>query len=183
MEIQTIWVFDLAKSSIPPKTDPDLIRDHVPADTEALIELARTVYTSIPHRFHVDSHLSSKDSNELWVEWMRNACSGQMADHIAVAENNGQAIGYSTMKYHDDHDGLCNARIAEFGLGAMSPDFRNRGILTDMMIHNLEWLSHRQANFAFVGTQGNNIPPQRAWLRVGFKPATMRLTLHFWADD
>ncbi len=183
MEIQTIWIFDLTKSPIPPKTDPDLIRDYVPADEEVLIELARTVYTPIPHRFHVDSHLSAKAGNELWVEWMRNACSGQLADHIAVAESNGQAIGYSTMRYHGDHDGLCNARIAELGLGAMSPDFRNRGIVTDVVIHHLEWLNHRQADFAFVGTQGNNIPPQRVWLKIGFKPAMMRLTLHFWADD
>jgi len=183
MEIQTIWIFDLSQSSIPPKTSSDLIRDFEPADTERLIELARTVYTSIPHRSHMDSNLSPKAGNELWVEWIRNACSGQLADHIAVAESNGEIIGYSTMKYHSDHDGLCNAQIAELGLGGMAPDFRNRGIVTDVVIHNLEWLERHQADFCFVGTQGNNIPPQRVWLKVGFKPATMRITLHHWTGD
>jgi ribosomal protein S18 acetylase RimI-like enzyme len=183
MEIQTIWIFDLTKWSIPPKTNPDLVRDFGPADTEALIELARTAYAPIPHRFHVDPHLSPKASNELWTEWIRNACSGQLADHIVVAESNGEAIGYSTMKYYGDHDGLCNARIAQLDLGAMSPGFRNRGIVTDVVIHHLEWLERRQADFGLVGTQGNNIPPQRVWLKVGFKPSMMRLTLHHWADD
>lgn len=183
MEIQTIWIFDLTKWSIPPKTNPDLIRDFEPADTEALVELARTAYAPIPHRFHVDPRLSPKASSELWAEWIRNACSGQWADHIAVAESNGEAIGYSTMKYYGDHDGLCNARIAQLDLGAMSPDFRNRGIITDVVIHHLEWLERRQADFGLVGTQGNNIPPQRVWLKIGFKPAMMRLTLHYWADD
>jgi len=183
MEIQTIWLFDLARSPIPPKTNPDLIRDFEPADTEALINLARTAYAPIPHRFHVDSHLSRKVSTELWTEWVRNACSGKLADHIAVAESDGEIIGYSTMKYRGDHNGLCNARIAQLDLGAMSPDFRNRGIVTDVVIHHLEWLKRHQADFGFVGTQGNNIPPQRVWLKVGFKPATMRLTLHYWASD
>ncbi|RLC91247.1 MAG: hypothetical protein DRI79_03320 [Chloroflexi bacterium] len=183
MEIQTIWIFNLTKSPIPPKANPHLVRDFEPTDTEALIKLARTVYAPIPHRSHVDPHLSPKAGNELWVEWIRNACSGQLADHIAVAESNGEIIGYSTMKYHSDHDGFCNARIAELGLGAMAPNFRNRGIVTDVVIHNLEWLEHRQADFCFVGTQGNNIPPQRVWLKVGFKPAMMRLTLHYWTND
>jgi GNAT superfamily N-acetyltransferase len=183
MEILTTWMFDLAKSTIPSKREPDVVRDSKPADTESLIELARSVYTPIPDRFHVDPHLSPKASNELYAEWMRNSCSGQLADHIAVAENNGAAIGYSTMKYFGDHDGLCNARIAQLGLGGMTPDFRNRGLVTDLVVHNLEWLHLRQADYCFVGTQGNNVPPQRVWLKVGFKPITMAVTFHYWVDD
>jgi RimJ/RimL family protein N-acetyltransferase len=183
MEILTLWLFNLAKSSIPPKRDPDLVRDFEPGDAESLIELARTAYTTTPDRFHVDPHLSPKASDELYVEWIRNSCSGELADHIAVADSGGEAIGYATLKYFGDHDGLCNARIAALGLGAISPDFRNQGLVTDLVIRNLEWLKRRQADFCFVGTQGNNIPPQRVWLKIGFKPAMAALTLHYWADD
>jgi GNAT superfamily N-acetyltransferase len=183
MEIQTIWLFDLNGSSIPCKTNSDLIRDSRPADTESMIELARKAYASIPHRSYVDPHFSAKANNGVWAEWMRNACSGQLADHVAVAESGGEVIGYSTLRYHADHSGLCNARIGELGLGAMSPDSRNRGISTDLVIHNLQWLRRREADYCFVGTQGNNIPPQRVWLKAGFKPATMRLTLHHWTDE
>jgi GNAT superfamily N-acetyltransferase len=183
MEITTTWLFDLAQSPIPPKRYPELVRDFEPGDTEALIELAGSVYAPIPGRFRVDPHLSSRASNELYAEWVRNSCSGQLADHIAVAESDGRAVGYATMKYFGDHDGLCNARMAQLLLGGMSPDFRNRGIVADLVIHNLEWLHRRQADFSFVGTQGNNIPPQRVWLRVGFKPAMMSLSLHYWMDE
>jgi RimJ/RimL family protein N-acetyltransferase len=62
----------------------------------------------------------------------------------------------------------------------MSPSFRNKGIVTDVVIHQLEWLKAQGGDACFVGTQANNIPPQRVWLRIGFKPATMRLTLHHW---
>jgi RimJ/RimL family protein N-acetyltransferase len=183
IEILTTWIFDFAKSPVPAKQQPELIRDFRPNDGEALIELARTVYSAMPDRFHLDAHLSAQASDELYAEWMRNSCSGQMADHIAVAEMDGVAVGYSTLKYFGDYDGLCNARIARLGLGAMAPQSRNGGLVTDALIHHLEWLDQRQADFCLVGTQGNNIPPQRVWLRVGFKPATVELYLHFWIDD
>ena len=182
VEVSTTWMFDLTQSPIPPKRHPDMIRDFQLDDTEALIELARAVYTPTPDRFHMDPHLSSKASDELYAEWMRNSCSGQLADHIAVAESDGKAVGYATLRHYGDHDGFCNVRIAQLGLGGMLPDFRNRGIVTDLVIHNLEWLDRRQADFCFVGTQGNNIPPQRVWLKIGFKPATMAITLHYWAN-
>ncbi len=180
VEVLTTWLFDFARSSLPAKRQPEMARDFVPTDTEELIELARAVYTPIPDRFHVDPHLSSRAS-DLYAEWIRNSCSGKLADHIAVAESDGRVIGYATMKYHGDHDGLCNARIGQLGLGAMMPEFRNRGLVSDLVIHNLEWLDRHQADYVYVGTQGNNIPPQRLWLRVGFKPATTALALHFWA--
>jgi ribosomal protein S18 acetylase RimI-like enzyme len=183
MEILTTWLFDFTRSSIPPTRNPELVRDFEPADAQSLIELARTVYTPIPDRFHVDPHLSSKASNELYAEWIRNSCTGQLADHISVAESDGKTVGYATLKYLGDHDGLCNARIAQLGLGAMSPGFRDQGFVTDLVIHNLEWLNRRQAAFCFVGTQGNNIPPQRVWLKAGLKPATMSLTLHYWEGN
>lgn len=183
MEILTTWLFDFAKSPIPHKRNQNQVRDFEPADTELLLELARSVYAPTPNRFHMDPHLSSKASNELYAEWMCNSCSGQLADHIAVAESDGKAIGYVTVKYAGDHDGLCNARIAQLSLVAMSPDFRSRGLVTDLVIHNLEWLNRHRTDFCFVGTQGNNIPPQRVWLKAGFKPAMMALTLHYWMND
>lgn len=183
VESLTTWVFEFARSPIPPKQYPDLIRDFRPADAETLIELARTVYATTQDRFHADPHLSSKASSELYAEWVRNSCSGQLADHVSVAEVNGKPVGYSTLKYFGDFEGHCNVRIAQLGLGAMSPECRGSGLATDILIHHLEWLNQRHADYCLVGTQCNNIPPQRVWLRLGFKPATTWLTLHFWTDD
>jgi GNAT superfamily N-acetyltransferase len=181
MEILTTWIFDLSRWPIPPQRNQDLTRNAEPADTASLIELARTVYAPIPDRFHVDPQLSSKASNELYAQWMQNSCCGHLADHISVAESEGQVVGYSTLRYFSDHNGACNARVAQLGLGGVSPEFRQRGIVTDLVIHNLKWLACHQADFCFVGTQGNNVPPQRVWLKIGFKPVTMSLTLHYWA--
>lgn len=183
MEVLTTWVFDLTQSSIPSKTSPEMVRDFTARDTEALIKLARRAYTPTPDRFHMDPRLSLGASDDLYAEWMRNSCSGQLADHVAVAESGGETIGYSTMKYHGNHNGLCNAWFGELGLGAVSPGCRNRGLVTDVVIHQLEWLRLHRGDYCFVGTQGNNIPPQRVWLKIGFKPATMSVTLHHWRDN
>ena len=183
VEALTTLVFDLAKGRISPIRHPDLVRDFEPADTEALVELSRTVYTPLPDRFHMDPRLSPKASDEMYAEWVRNSCSGQLADHIAVAESDGEVVGYITMKYFGDHDGLCNRRIAQWVLGAVSPGFRGLGLIDDLVSHNLEWLKRRQADYCFFGTQGNNIPTQNGAVRLGFKPVSLALTLHYWADD
>lgn len=183
MEIRMTWIFDLARSAIPPKRNPDVTRDFRSSDTESLIGLARTAHASMPGRFQKDPRLSTAATNELYAEWMRNSCSGQMADVIAVAESADGPIAYATMKYMGDHDGLCNARIGELGLGAALPQFRNQGLVTDLIIHNLEWLKGQNGDFCIVATQGNNIPSQKLWPKAGFTPALMQLTLHYWSID
>lgn len=183
VEILTTWVFDLARSSIQPKRNPGLVRDFESADLESLLALARDAYDPIPNRFHLDPHFSAEVSSALYVEWLRNSCSGELADHIAVVKGSGQPVGYSTMKYFGDHEGQSNVQVARLGLAAVLPEFRNLGLATDAVLHHLEWLKRRQADFCLVGGHGNNVAPQRVWLKVGFAPATMDLSLHFWLND
>jgi len=182
MEVYSTWVFDLLKWEIPPRRNPEMIRDFRPSDTDALVRLARFSYASIPDRFHVDHHFPEDASNELYAEWIRNSCSGEMADFIAVAEHGGRVIGYATLRDFGDYDGLSDVRIARLGLGAVVPDFRSRGLVSDMVIHGLEWLNRRHGRFALISTQGNNIPAQRLFMKAGFRPAASDLTLHYWRE-
>jgi len=183
MEVYSTWVFDLLKWEIPPKRNPRMIRDFRPSDADALIQLARSSYNRIPDRFHMDPHFPEDASNELYAQWIRNSCSGELADFIAVAESEGRIIAYATLRDFGDYDGLSNVRIAQLGLGAVLPDFRNRGLVSDLVIHNMEWLNRRHGRFSLIATQGNNIPAQRLFLNAGFKPATTALTLHYWEGD
>ncbi|MBN1955888.1 MAG: GNAT family N-acetyltransferase [Anaerolineae bacterium] len=182
VEVTTTWLFDLNRSPIPAKQHPALVRDVRPDDADALIALAHTAYAPTPDRFHSDPHLSSRASSELYAEWMRNSLSGALADHIAVALGDGQPVGYSTLRDLGDMGGRCNVRIAQMGLGAMMPAYRERGLVTDVVIHHLEWLRRRGGELCIVGTQGNNIPAQRVFLKAGFKPAATSLSLHFWPE-
>lgn len=180
MEVYATWIFDLIKWEIPPKRNPGMLRDFVESDTGALVQLARSSYTHIPDRFHLDPHFPREASDELYAQWVKNSCSGEMAHFIAVAQHQERIIGYATLRDFGDYDGLSNVRIAQLGLGAVRPDFRNRGIVSDLVIYSLEWLKRRKGRFALISTQGNNIPAQRLFLKAGFRPAATAVTLHFW---
>lgn len=182
MEVYSTWIFDLLRWEIPSRRNPEMIRDFRPSDAETLVRLARFSYTSIPDRFHLDPRLAADASDELYAEWIRNSCSGEMADFIAVAHHGGRVIGYATLRDFGDYDGLSNVRIAHLGLGAVEPDFRGRGLVSDLVIHGLEWLNRRGGRFAFISTQGNNIPAQRLFQKAGFRPAATDLTLHYWRE-
>lgn len=180
MEALTTWQLDLHRIPLPAQQRPDRARDSEPGDTEALVALARSVYTPTPDRFHVDPYLSSRASDELYAEWMRNSCTGKMADHISVAHDNGHIIGYATSLYHGDHDGRCNLRVGQLMLGGVEPAYRNQGVITDLIIRELEWMKSRDGDYCIVGTQVNNIASQIGWLKAGFRPGTASLTLHRW---
>lgn len=180
VESLTTWHLDLRRISLPSLKQPERIRTFEPDDTEALVELARNVYTPIPDRFHMDPYLSDRASDELYAEWMRNSCSGDMADYIAIGHDNGSVVGYATSLYYGDHGGRCNLRVGQLMLGAVDPAYRNQGINADMMTKTLAWMRGEGADVCLVGTQVNNIPVQISWQKVGFRPGTVALTLHHW---
>lgn len=180
MESQVLWLFDLTRQPLPPRRTTAVVRPHRSQDQEAIIDLARRVYTPIPDRFHADPHLPQAACNELYAAWMRNACRGEAADFVAVVEIDGVLAGYGSLRYAGDREGLCNVRIAQFLLGALEPAFRRSGAYDDMMTGMLEWLQFQGADAAYVGTQTNNIAAQAGMARQGWRPVRGGLSLHLW---
>ncbi len=180
MESQVYWAFDLKGQTLPlPKTDA-VYRAHTLADTESLVALARRMYTHIPDRFHADPQFPVAASDELYARWLYNSCTGEAADHILVLDVNGRVAGYSTMRFLDDQAGLCNIRMGQLLLGAIEPEFRQKGLYDDLLRSSLLWLQSVQADLAFVGTQSNNIMAQMGMARSGWRPVCGGLSLHFW---
>lgn len=183
MESQVLWLFDLNRQPLPPLTSTAVIRAHCPEDTEAIIDLARRVYTPIPDRFHADPHLPDAACDALYAAWMRNSCRGEAADYIAVVDMEGAVAGYGSLRYLGDQDGRCNVRIAQFLLGALDPAYRRQGAHDDMMIHMLAWLKEQGTDVAYVGTQTNNIAAQAGMVRQGWRPVRGGLSLHVWLGE
>ena len=180
MESQVYWLFDINRQPIPPQITNASFRPHRPDDTEALISLARRVYTPIPDRFHADPHLPTDLCDELYASWLRNSCSGEAADYISVIDVAGEVVGYGTLRYLNDQNGQCNKRLGQFILGAIDPEHRQRGLYDDMMRSLLVWLNDQQADIAIVGTQTNNIATQTGLVRMGWRPVCSALSLHLW---
>ena len=182
MESQVYWLFDLHRQSLPePQTDA-LFRPHTPDDVDALVALARRVYSPIPNRFYADPHLPTEACDDLYAEWLRNSCTGEAADYISVIELDGTVAGYATLRYQGNHGGLCNVRIGQFLLGAIDPAFRQKGLHDDLMGSLLLWLTEQHADVAFVGTQTNNAAAQAGMVRMGWRPVSSNLAMHCWLD-
>jgi len=183
METRVTWVFDLSRTPLPDHCLEDgvIIREHRSADAEALANLAGSAYTCIPDRFHVDPHLPMPACDDLYRQWMLNSISTDLADHIAVIEVEGQVSGYASLKYLGDMKGLCNLRLAQLLLGAVVPSLQHRGLVTQALIYNLNWLKDK-TDVVHVGTMVNNIAPQIAWLKLGFRPALAGPSMHLWLD-
>ncbi len=180
MESQVYWLFDFNRQPVPPKKTDVHCRPYEPADRDACVALARRSYTPIPNRFHADPHLPNDLCDELYAEWISNSCKGDEADYMSVIDVEGEVVGYVTLRYLDDQDGLCNKRLGQFMLGALDPDHRARGIYDDMLRVLLVWLADHKADIAYVGTQTNNVASQIGMARMGFKPMCSGLSLHLW---
>ncbi|MCB9422091.1 MAG: GNAT family N-acetyltransferase [Ardenticatenaceae bacterium] len=180
MEAQVFWLFDLQRQPIPEQITTATFRPHQAADVETLVALARQVYTPIPNRFHADPHLPKAACDELYAKWLRNSCSGEVADYISVIEVDGKVVGYGTLRFLDDQDGLCNVRMGQFMLGAIDPAFRQKGLHDDLLRSMLVWLKEQQTDVAFVGTQTNNAAAQSGMARMGWRPVSGGLSLHVW---
>lgn len=180
MESQVYWLFDLNRQSLPLQSTNASFRPHKPVDVEALISLARRVYTPIPDRFHADPLLPNDLCDDLYACWIRNSCNGDAADYISVIDVAGEVAGYGTLRYLDDQNGLCNMRLGQFILGAIDPDHRQRGLYDDLMCSLLAWLNDHQADIAYVGTQTNNVATQGGMVRMGWRPVCSGLSLHLW---
>lgn len=180
MESQVFWLFDLQHQPIPEPKTTATFRPHRPADVEILVSLARQVYTPIPNRFHADPHLPQAACDDLYAKWLRNSCSGEVADYISVIEVDGKVVGYGTLRFLDDQDGLCNVRLGQFMLGAIDPSFRQKGLHDDLLRSMLVWLKEHKTDVAFVGTQSNNAAAQSGMARMGWRPVSAGLSLHAW---
>ena len=182
MVSQIYWLLDLQQQDLPAMRTSALLRSHTPQDTDVLVSIARTAFATIPNRFYADPNLPDQDCDNLYAQWIHNSCRGKAADYVSVVDVSGKAVGFFTLRFLNDCHGLSNVRMGQFVLEAIAPSHRHRGYHDDLMCSLLVWLSEREADIAFVGTQTNNIPAQIGMARLGFRPVCSGLSLHLWLN-
>jgi GNAT superfamily N-acetyltransferase len=180
MDAHITLVFEHSKQSILDYKDSCTIRDYKASDENKLIGIARDAFTKTPDRFHADPNLPADRKNEVYAEWIRNSCSGQLADYVVVAELNGEPVGYATAKFHGDHGGLSNTKTGTLVVGAVAPSAQRKGIIISLEIACLKWLNAKNTDVSCVGTQVNNYAVQRTFVRLGFRPAMAGVHMHIW---
>jgi len=180
MDIQVTYYFDLRKQSIINLEEKCSIRAYNNSDIELLIEIARTAFTL--DRFHSDPHLSKEKCDELHALWIKNSCQGRIADHVLVAEVDGEPVGFTTCVLHGNYGGILNLRIGGMILSAVAAKARGRGCYTSMINSGLKWFKDK-VDIVYLGTQVNNYPVQLAWAKLGFKIAQASASMHLWLGN
>lgn len=126
-------------------------------------------------RFHCDSAISKKKSDQLHAMWVENDCRDR-ADKIFVAEKNNKQIGFITLSIsHLRSNNFCEA-IGNIGLVAVSRNARGENIGKNLVKKSIKWFSNR-VDAVTVGTQINNYPAMLLYQSLGFRISSAEISL------
>ncbi len=171
--IDGIVTFGAAMSSVALE-GAENVRPAVPADIPVLRYIAGTSFRV--DRFHSDPAISQETADEVQRVWIENSCRG-MADAVLIAEADGKATGFTTLKVDRVAERTFGIKIGIIELVATSPNYRRRGQGRSLCLAALHWFRQAGCDWAEVGTQMGNIQAARLYQSVGFFSTATSLTL------
>ncbi|MEW5818664.1 MAG: GNAT family N-acetyltransferase [Cyanobacteriota bacterium] len=137
-----------------------------------LCELSKISFTE--DRFHNDPLILKENADKIYYEWMLNSCRNTCENIIVAIDNqNDLPVGFVICKIET----ISNINIGTIVLIATDSNFRNKNIGYNMLIKSLEFFKDHNVEIVQVGTQLSNIPAQRLYLKLLFKPVYGSLTL------
>jgi GNAT superfamily N-acetyltransferase len=175
MECLTTYVFRPKQDPLPPIKTLYHVRPYTPADYEALVAISERMYADHQSRFSVDPSLPRASVGKFYVEWTRNACAGEMADHLLVAERKGCPVGFLAYRLNGhilEHTGI---RIAGQGLSASLPE--GTGAYVGLLKAALE-SGRGEYDFMEADAPLHHFLVIRTWQRLGFQPARGKYAFH-----
>ena len=110
-----------------------------------------------------------------YIEWTNNACSGEMADHILVAERKGRPIGFLKYKLNVPVWERTGIRIAGQGLSAALAE--GTGAYVGLLKTGLE-LVREENDFIEADAPLHHFLVIRTWQRLGFQLARGKYAFH-----
>ncbi len=146
-----------------------LVRPATGDDLPALRAIARTCHHDT--RFYADGRFDRQRCDDLYELWIEKSCGG-WADRVFVADDHGQAIGYTTC--HVDTD---EGRIGLVGVSAGS---RRQGSGRAMLREVRRWFAEQGVERVSVVTQGRNAGGLRLYQRAGMVVRTVQFWFHKW---
>ena len=160
---------DPLKPSFAPANE--IIRNATPNDTEAVARVALAAFTAFLGHYHADVRLSATAADAVYVEWAVNSvahCTDSRPVLVALVD--GRIVGFLTL----------NLDSAEIVLNAVLPEEQGKGTYGRLIDKAIETARKAGLTQLAVSTQLNNLAPQRAWVRRGFRMQRSLYTLHKW---
>jgi ribosomal protein S18 acetylase RimI-like enzyme len=154
-----------------------IIRMKQDSDFDVLQKIAHDSF--VKDRFHSDTKFNKAAADTFHGKWIENSLSGKAADDVVVAEVDGVPAGFTTIKNNRLLSESINLRSGSMILSAVDSSFRGKSLYTHMIAGGLRYFMDK-ADVVDLGTQVDNLPVQRAWCFLGFKPSEYMVTMHWW---
>jgi GNAT superfamily N-acetyltransferase len=175
MECLITYIFRPKQDILPPIKTLYHVRPYTPVDREALLAIAERMYAHHQSRFSVDPSLPPAGVGRFYIEWTKNACSGEMADHILVAERKGCPIGFLAYRLNSLVLERTGIRIAGQGLSASLPE--GTGAYVGLLKAALE-LGRGEYDFMEADAPLHHFLVIRTWQRLGFQLVRGKYAFH-----
>lgn len=175
MDCLLTYAFDYHRDPRPAVRRLHAFREFRPEDTAALVDIAERMFDDYAGRFTRDPWLPREAARRFYVEWVRNACAGAMADRIVVSERHGRAVGFLAWKVLARVLKAAGVRIVGHGISAALPE--GSGSYPALIAVSLEWTAG-EYDVAEFDTPLDNPVPQRVFQKFGFRPVRSKYTLH-----
>jgi len=177
MDTLVYYKRDLLKPPIPSDDGRVLIRPIKAGEENQVMRVAAESFRGYFGHYHADERLDRARCDEVYTSWAYNSCvSRRFADHVLVADADGQIVGFHTMRMIRPEEG-------EAVLTGISPSFQGQGIYRSFEIHGMNWCLQNKAKSILLSTQITNVAVQRVWTRLGFEISHSYYTFHKWFDE
>ena len=178
MDALVTYIYHPKRPPPPRVKEVGILRPFEPADTEQILDITREAYQGFRGRFHLDPHLPTERSNELYLEWARQCCAGTMADRIFVAaDGRGRLHGWASVRKVEPVSSRSGTRIWAGSLGACR---RDRPGAYAGLIRAAAAENHAAGALTEAQTQNYNFPTVRVYEAVGAQYVRADYTFHAW---
>lgn len=142
------------------------IREANKNNIKELKDLTSGLYSGT--RVFNDPFISEDTANEFYVKWIENSVMGKAADSVLVWEEEGEILGYITLK-----------RNGSIPLVGVSKKAQGKGIGKNLIKASLNKFKKWSLEKVEIETQMNNIPALRTYQASGFKITDSHLTFRW----
>jgi len=157
------------------------LRLAVPADEEALRDLAGRSFSGHFGRFHADPRLGRQMGTKVYQEWIASCLNG-WANYVFLVEDveTMKPVGFSAWKEPSALEQSLGLMLGHYSIGAVSPHYAGRGVFKVLTHAGMRALINCQA---IEGpTHIHNLPVQRGYQSLGWMIADSRHTFHAWIN-
>ena len=146
-----------------------------PEDTGALLEIAATSFAGYGHYSRLERPLAPVDTGVIYADWLRRCCrEREAADHLIVAERQGEVVGFLALKIGQD----TSPGHAVAVLGAVAPRHRGLGVYRALNIEALRWAARKGLARMEQRVLVHNYAANRTISALGFTILCGDVTLH-----